>query len=351
MADKPPFAFSTHASWLNWTGGLVQRRRAVHLPTNDANARVLAWTTVERDALTSDAEKISPLPARRDALQAAVLAWASVNGRPFPWREPGSTPYQILIAELLLKRTTAIAASRLYTAFLRKYPTLRDLATTSEDELARDLVPVGLYVQRAKTMAQLSQYLDEHEAGTVPDSLEQLKMVPGLGNYSTRAILSFGHRVPAAVVDANVARILQRVFQTVMPRRASQRLLQSVADSLMPKRDHQMYNFGLLDIGSLVCRYVNPKCDSCPLRGLCDYASGGDRLQEGVETPRSRLRQIRLSKRVSLVKLAQASRVAKSTIINIEAGRTHPRPDTIHRLATALLVRPDEVAPEWASEI
>ena len=295
-------------------------------------------------------EKIIPLPARRDALQRAVLAWASVNGRTFPWRETGSTPYQILIAELLLKRTTAIAASRLYTPFLHKYPTLRDLAMASEDELTRELVPVGLYVQRAKTMAQLSQYLDEHEAGTVPVSLERLKMVPGLGDYSARAILSFGHRVPAAVVDANVARILQRVFQTVMPRRSSQGLLQSAADSLLPKRDHQMYNFGLLDIGALVCRYVNPKCDACPLRGLCDYAPGGDRLQEGAETPTSRLRQIRLSKRVSLVKLAQASRVAKSTIINMEAGRTHPRPDTIRRLATALLVRPDEVAPERASE-
>ena len=264
---------------------------------------------------------------------------------------PGSTPYQILIAELLLKRTTAIAVSRLYTSFLHKYPTLRELATTSEDELIKDLVPVGLYVQRAKSMARLSQYLDEHEAGTVPASLERLKMVPGLGDYSARAILSFGHRVPAAVADANVARILHRVFQTVMPRRSSQRLLQSVADSLLPESDHQMFNFGLLDIGALVCRYVNPKCDACPLRGLCDYASGGSKLQDGVATSTSHLRQMRLSRSVSLVKLAQAARVAKSTIINMEAGRTHPRPDTIRKLATALLVRPDEIAPERAVEI
>ena len=302
---------------------------------------------MERDAIIPDSETIIPLPARRDALQTAVLNWASFNGRAFPWRDPRSTPYQILIAELLLKRTTAVAASRLYPPFLHKYPTLRELAMASEDELTRDLVTVGLYVQRAKTIVQLCQYIDEHESGTVPASLERLKMVPGLGDYSARAILSFGHRVPAAVVDANVARILHRVFQTAMPRRPSQGLLQSVADSLMPKRgkNHQMYNFGLLDIGALVCRYVNPKCDACPLRGLCDYASGGDRLQESVETPTSRLREIRLSKRVSLVKLSQASRVAKSTIIDMEAGRTNPRPDTIRRLATALLVRPDEVAP------
>ena len=118
MANKPSFALSTYSSWLNWTGGLVQRLRVVHPPTSNANVRGLALTTMERDALTADAEKIIPLPARRDALQTAVLAWASVNGRTFPWREPGSTPYRILIAELLLKRTTAIAASRLYTAFL-----------------------------------------------------------------------------------------------------------------------------------------------------------------------------------------------------------------------------------------
>ena len=306
---------------------------------------------MSRNTSTSDSEKTIPLPARHDALQRAVLVWATVNGRAFPWREPGSTPYRILVAELLLKRTTATAASRLYTPFLRKYPTPKDLARSSEEDLTRDLVPVGLHVQRAKAVARLAQYLYNHEAGMVPSTLERLKRVPGLGDYSARAILSFGHGVPAAVVDANVARILQRVFQTVMPRRPSQGLLQSVADSLLPKSDHQMFNFGLLDIGSLVCRYVDPKCDACPLRGLCDYASGVGHVQEDVDPLRLHLRQVRMSKGVSLVKLAQAARVSKLTIINMEAGRTHPRPDTIRKIARALRVRPEEVAPETAPEI
>lgn len=300
---------------------------------------------MSRNASTSDSEKTIPLPARRDALQRAVLVWATVNGRAFAWREPGSTPYRILVAELLLKRTTATAASRLYTPFLRKYPTPKDLAMSSEEDLTRDLVPVGLYVQRAKAVARLAQYLDNHESGMVPTTLERLKRVPGLGDYSARAILSFGHGTPVAVVDANVARILQRLFQEVMPRRPSQGLLQSVADSILPKSDHQMFNFGLLDIGALVCRYVDPKCDACPLIGLCDYASGAGKAQEHAKPLTSRLRQVRMRKGVSLVKLARDARVTKLTIINIEAGRTRPRTDTVRKLAGALGVPPEEVAP------
>ena len=290
-------------------------------------------------------EETIPPPERRDALQKAMLGWVATNGRSFPWRKPAATPYQVLVAELLLKRTTASAAARLFPQFLYKYPAHAHLVTSSEEELARDLVPVGLHVQRAKAVVRLAQYLDKHESGMVPTTLERLKRVPGLGDYSARAILSFGHGTPVAVVDANVARILQRLFQEVMPRRPSQGLLQSVADSILPKSDHQMFNFGLLDIGALVCRYVDPKCAACPLIGLCDYASGAGKAQEHAKPLTSRLRQVRMGKGVSLVKLARDARVTKLTIINIEAGRTRPRTDTVRKLAGALGVPPEEVAP------
>ena len=283
-----------------------------------------------------------PLSGRRDNLQSAVLAWIEANQRSFPWRRPAATPYQILLAEVLLKRTTATAAARLYPSFLRKYPTAMHLAASTKDDLAQELMPVGLYVQRAKAMAKLAQHLDKHEGGLVPSTLERLKMVPGLGDYSARAILSFGYNVPAAVVDANVARILQRVFQEAMPRRPPPRLLQSVADSLLPRTDHRAFNFGLLDIGALVCRYVDPRCDVCPLRGLCDYASV-TRKAGRHGAPNSRLRQVRRSKGVSLARLSQEARVAKMTITNIEAGRARPRVETVRKLARALGVPPETV--------
>ena len=284
--------------------------------------------------------------ARRDALQRAVITWAAANLRSFPWRDHSPTPYRVLIAELLLKRTTAVAAARLYDAFLRNYPTPAHLRSASERALAKDMEPVGLYTQRARSMVQLAQYLEEYEAGIVPSSLERLRKVPGLGDYSARAILSFGYGVPVAVVDSNVARIFQRLFRSEMPHRPSPGLLQGIADFLLPESEHRAFNFGLLDIGALVCRYTAPKCHDCPLIGICDFATGsGAGTAYGVDDhPAKGLRRARTAKGLSLAGLAQAAGLSKMTVINLEAGRTRPRSDTVRKLAIALGVSTDEVA-------
>jgi A/G-specific adenine glycosylase len=249
-----------------------------------------------------------------------------------------------LIAELLLKRTTATSAARTYGPFLSQYPTLAHLASATEEGLARDLAPVGLYNQRAKALLKLAKYLMGHEAEALPSSLDRLLKVPGLGDYSARAILSFGYGVPAAVLDANVARILSRVFQASLPPRPTQSLLQALADVLMPEDSHQQYNFGLLDLGALVCRYVDPGCAACDLNTICDYYQGDNR--RGKWDVRSRLREMRLTKQMSLVALSKLTGVSKLTIINIEAGRTRPREETIKRLAFGLGVPPEDLSSD-----
>ena len=213
-----------------------------------------------------------PEPVRRRAenTQDRILAWGRANCREFAWRQPPLTPYRILVAEILLKRTTARAVAGSYEQFLSRYPTLASLHTATVNDLASMLAPLGLSSQRARAIRSMMDYLVDREDGDLPDSLEGLLGVPGLGAYSARAVLSFGWNKAAAVVDANVARILSRVFQRSRSLRSGPKALQAAADALLP-REHREFNFAMLDLGAMVCRYARPACDVCPLGSLCDY--------------------------------------------------------------------------------
>lgn len=281
------------------------------------------------------------IDVKRAELQELVLRWAKSNIRQYPWRKKCPVPYEIMVAELLLKRTTAASAARIYELFLRKYPGVDALAQATEEELAQDFKNVGLYAQRAKSVAKLSKYLIEHEAGSIPSTLDRLSKVPGLGSYSTRAVLSFGYGKSAAVVDANVVRVLRRVFEQQLPERPSTNLLQRLADSVLPEKSHREFNFALLDLGALVCRYAKPRCNLCPLANICDYTYLRQGSLEPNEPENSRVRQTRTEKSFSLLSLAKKAKVSKLTIINIEAGRTKPRPGTLRKLAEALEVPMD----------
>lgn len=279
----------------------------------------------------------------------ALLSWAVERARNYPWRRNGCSPYEVLVAELLLKRTTATAAARVYEDFLNQYPSFQALAAAPEEQLAQSLATVGLQKQRAKAIKALTQYLVVAEGGQIPEDLERLLKVPGLGEYSARAVVSFGFGKPVAVVDANVERVLTRVFQSALPERPGQRALQELADALVPHESHREYNFGLLDLGALVCRYVDPLHEECPLNGICDYyqqikARGLRGERSGYQVKQeSKLRQVRKTKGVTLAKLARDSGVSKLTIIKIESGKTTPRPDTLRKLAAALSISPEEL--------
>ena len=276
-----------------------------------------------------------------------VFEWSHQNFGDFPWRI-NRTPYEILIAELLLKRTTAKSAARVYESFLIRFPTLRDIAMASEGELTLALSGVGLQNQRARAIKRLAEWLLSKHDGRIPGNLQDLMEVPGLGSYSASAILSFGHDVPIAILDANVERILNRVFENTLPSRPSKALLNETAQQLLPEYGHREYNYGLLDLGRLVCRYVDPRCGDCPLATVCDYfaRSGEDetyRVENDMNNPPSKLRAIRLDRGLSLKRLAEIAKVSKLTVIRIESGKTSPRRETLEKLGHALQVRPDEL--------
>ena len=208
---------------------------------------------------------------RKRYFQQALLEWAKSNLREFPWRK-NRTPYRVLVAEVILRRTTSKAASRVYEEFLKRWPDVRSLASADIRELEEFLKAIGYHKQRAKILKSMANFIVSEYGGRIPNDIKLLLRIPHVGFYIAGAILSLGYGTPAPMVDSNVQRILTRVFKRHLPEKPPLRLLLSLARELLPEDRHEIFNLALLDLGALICRYDRPRCEKCPLAPLCDTA-------------------------------------------------------------------------------
>ena len=225
------------------------------------------------------------IPRNAEEVRRALLSWAAGHRRDFPWRAPGLSQYDVLVAEVLLKRTTARAAARAFAPFLAQFPDLESLRSSPSRQIERALEHVGLYRQRAKGLKEMAEYMIREHQGRVPDKLAGLLRVPHLGPYTARAILSFGHRRPAAIVDSNVIRVYRRVYGRRLGKSPSLSTMQTLADLVLDPANHREFNWALLDLGAMVCRYDGPLCVKCPLSDLCDYAKRHRRAKGYILRP------------------------------------------------------------------
>lgn len=199
-----------------------------------------------------------------------LLTWAESHLRDYPWRRTDD-PYQILVAEFLLQRTDADTVLPVYEAFITRYPTLKQLTIADLPELRELLQPLGLFF-RAERLSETAQIVTREYQQIIPDEEAKLFKLPGIGKYTARAICSqaFGH--PAAVLDTNVARIIERFFGIVGGRVKSRcKILWSTADEIAPQSRVGYWNLALLDFGAKVCTARNPRCSQCPLAPKCHW--------------------------------------------------------------------------------
>jgi len=208
---------------------------------------------------------------RRDAIRSALLDWWPTAARPFPWRRPGRSAYEVLVAELLLKRTTSAAAARVYEDFLSRFPTIEALAGASLGELESALSTVGLQRQRAKAAKELASNVVGRWHGEIPGDMEQLLTIPHVGPYAAAAVRSFALGRPSAIVDSNAHRVISRLFRHFLPNAPSFKVVQRVASELLPADRHREFNLGLLDLEALLCAPQSPRCTECPLARSCDF--------------------------------------------------------------------------------
>lgn len=192
-----------------------------------------------------------------------LLDWWRTNRRDFPWRRDGTTPYQILVAEMLLWRTRAESVFTIWDDFFKVFPTLQDLADASEDDIYAIIAPLGLR-KRAEYLKQMAQRILHAYDGEVPRTREELIEMLGIGEYVASAVLTFMFREDVPVYDANVRRIMFRYIDTDDDVVAREQAAAMIPDGWGPE-----WNYALLDLGAIICRW-RPECASCPLCSLCE---------------------------------------------------------------------------------
>jgi A/G-specific adenine glycosylase len=224
----------------------------------------------ERTARKDEANSpvFSPSEENLQWFRARLKKWARENLRDYPWRNTAK-PYDILVAEFLLQRTDADTVVPIYEAFLRSYPTLDKLTAARVEEIEKLLQPLGLFF-RAERLSETAKTIERKYGQKIPEAETELLKLPGIGKYTARAILSQAFDQSAAVLDTNVARILERFFGIEGGRVKSRcKLLWHTAETVAPDTEVGRWNLTLLDFGAIACTARNPKCSFCPLSTRC----------------------------------------------------------------------------------
>jgi A/G-specific adenine glycosylase len=201
-----------------------------------------------------------------------LLKWFRENGRDLPWRQTRD-PYAIWLSEIILQQTQVKQGWDYWERFMRRWPTVEALATATEDEVLREWQGLGYY-SRARNLHYAAKQIVA--LGHFPDTLEEIKQLKGVGDYTAAAIGSIAFNLPAAVVDGNVYRVLARHFGIDTPTNTTEgkKLFQSLAQELLPLATEgtplvAAYNQAIMDFGAIQCTPQSPKCMACPLMESC----------------------------------------------------------------------------------
>ncbi|HWQ69189.1 MAG TPA: A/G-specific adenine glycosylase [Patescibacteria group bacterium] len=210
-----------------------------------------------------------PEPAIRRKFQQRLLRWYARHRRDLPWRKT-SDPYKILVSEVMLQQTQVDRVVPKYHEFVRKYPTLQELAGASVSDVEASWRPLGYNIRPIRLHAIAQQAVHQH-GGKIPNSLEELQAFKGIGRYTAGAVMSFAFRKDAPILDTNVKRLLQRVFLGSMNGKSSKSVkhLWDLSTALIPRGKAYDFNQAMMDFGALICTARKPNCPICPMRPLC----------------------------------------------------------------------------------
>lgn len=195
-----------------------------------------------------------------------VLAWGVPRMRDLPWRQ-SRDPWGILVAEVMAQQTQVDRVVQRWAAFLERFPTPASCAAAPLGDVLREWQGLG-YPRRARHLHDTATRVVE--LGEFPSTLDGLLSLPGVGQYTARAVLAFAFESPAAVVDTNIARVLARTTGE----RLTARRAQALADELCPPEESWVWNQVIMDLGALLCR-PTPRCNECPIQQQCVWAVAG----------------------------------------------------------------------------
>jgi A/G-specific adenine glycosylase len=218
-----------------------------------------------------------------------LLRWFADNKRPMPWRGTDD-PYRIWISEAMLQQTQVSTASGYYERFVSRFPSVEALADSKPEAVMKLWEGLGYY-SRARNLRAAAREIVRRYRGRMPDSMEALLSLPGIGPYTAGAILSIAYGKPAPVLDGNVIRVLSRLFRVTenVQRHETLKRLRLHAESLLPKAGVRAHNEALMELGATVCRPRNPLCSQCPVSEFCEAQRFSVQRDLPVKTPRKPL--------------------------------------------------------------
>ena len=218
-------------------------------------------------------------------VQRALVHWAQRGRRDLPWRSTRD-PWAVLVSETMLQQTQVARVAPKYDEFLCRFPTVTSCASARVSDVVDAWAGLG-YNRRAVYLHRLAVAVVDRHGGQIPDDLDALLALPGIGQYTARAVLTFAFERDVGVVDTNIGRVMARIAGVRLDRRTAQ----SLADRLVPAGAGWGWNQSLLDLGAKVCAAQSPRCDECPVHAECAWRREGpdpSRLSAGVSRGQSR---------------------------------------------------------------
>lgn len=198
-----------------------------------------------------------------------LVAWFEENGRDLPWRKDYD-PYHVWISEIMLQQTQMERGVAYFTRWMDRFASPEDIVNASEEEVLNLWEGLGYY-SRAMNIRRAADVICQEHAGRIPDDVDALRALPGIGPYTAAAISSIAYNHPVPVVDANVERVMARLFDIDDPPKqaAIARRIRELAASIMPAGQARDFNQAVMELGALVCLPKKPRCSACPVSECC----------------------------------------------------------------------------------
>jgi A/G-specific adenine glycosylase len=222
-----------------------------------------------------------------DRVSAPLLEWYGRNARTLPWRAPPgggrADPYRVWLSEVMLQQTTTAHAAPFFEKFVRLWPTVETLAAAEESSVMAEWAGLGYY-SRARNLIACARTVARR--GGFPFSEEGLRELPGIGGYTAAAIAAIAYGQRAVVVDANVERVVARLFAIDQPLPGARKAIRAAAETITPSERSGDFAQGMMDLGRAICTPRDPKCLLCPLSAHCEARALGRQNELPVKTPK-----------------------------------------------------------------
>jgi A/G-specific adenine glycosylase len=220
-----------------------------------------------------------------------LQAWYNGHKRDLMWRNTNDA-YKIWLSEIILQQTQVIQGTSYYLKFIEKYPTVKHLASASEEAVMKLWQGLGYY-SRARNLHAAAKYVMSHFKGQFPTNYADIITLKGVGNYTASAIASIAFNEAKAVVDGNVYRVLARLFDVHTPIDSNEgkKAFQILADELLDHRHPGNHNQAMMELGALCCKPSSPNCNECPISINCMALKNGTINELPVKSKKVKIRE------------------------------------------------------------